>query len=91
MAAAATLAGLENYTTFRLQNELSPFEQLLQELVDNTAVRAFTGFLPERNFSVPRAELLLRTMQSSVSLPMRAPDPNSLYLHCLVCEFMLLQ
>ena len=91
VAAAATLAGLENYTTFRLQNELSPFEQLLQELVDNTAVRAFTGFLPERNFSVPRAELLLRTMQSSVSLPMRAPDPNSLYLHCLVCEFMLLQ
>ena len=41
--AAAELAGLDDYDTMLLRHPLSPTEELLQQLIDSTDIRALTG------------------------------------------------
>ncbi len=85
---AAMLAGLENFETIMLHSRLSPFEQMLQELLDNSRIQALMGSFRASNLLNLQPEFMVHALQKAISLPMRARDPNSLYLHCFGCNAM---
>jgi protease-4 len=83
---AASIAGLSDFETLVIEKQLSPFEQMVQELLENSGVQALVGNLSRTGELQSRAELLLQTLQQAFVMPLRASDPNSLYVHCFVCE-----
>ena len=100
VAAAASLAGLEDYDSVLLQHPLTPTEELLQQLIDSGAIRSLaaplaravaggSGIADSMIDSVPVSpeyKALMVRMQNTMTLPLRLNDPNHIYLHCITCD-----
>jgi protease IV len=90
IAAAAELANLDNYATRRIELQLSPAELLLQQLLNNTGVKAlFTPLMHTLQQRNP-VELLLRGLEQEFRHMINLNDPNALYLQCLECSGLTL-
>jgi len=90
IAAAASLAGLEDYRTQLIEAPLTPGEQLLQNLAGNATLQSW---LPQQPMSLPTAlpatsalGRFYRRLNADLRALVQFNDPKGLYLHCLECQ-----
>lgn len=86
VAAAARLANIENYQTFLLETQLSPFQQLVREVLNNTGIKALLTGMQETLLPGASSELLLlKDMRTRLASLLRYNDPRESYVHCMEC------
>ncbi len=83
IAAAATIAGLDNYDTLLIEKELSARDKFVKDLLGQASV-----YLPEQtNFNKPSPiNVLMKTLQTQVQQLDNMNDPQGIYSLCLACE-----
>jgi len=83
LASAAEIAGLEQYDTLYIRNELSPREQIMRQLMEVSV-----GFIAD-HFQSPElgiARQLTGRITDRVRDLARMNDPHGIYLQCLQCK-----
>lgn len=83
IASAARQAGLETWETRLLQQRLSPFQQLLRDLLDTRTVRSVVQALGGWQRPLLPGSQALQQLNSQTALP--AGDPRGAYVHCFEC------
>jgi protease-4 len=89
VAAAAQLAGLETFEDRVLEAPLSPAEQLLQQLAENTFLGPLLPVVGKLH-KMSAVESLLSGVNRELHSLLRLNDPNALYLQCLECRGLVL-
>jgi protease IV len=89
IASAASLAGLNEYSTQMVEQPLSPGQQLLQDLTNNVLLKIFQT--KQQVFVAPTDILsdFYSTLNNDLQALLQFNDPNALYLHCQECMPML--
>lgn len=85
IAAAAQLAGLDNYHTRRIEETLTPFQQFIR----NMTLQALTPVLEGVRSQLPLSGTLWHSVsrvQQELDSLVSMDDPRGLYLHCLECR-----
>ncbi len=90
VAAAAELAGLENYDERVIEAPLTPAQLFLQQLLDNTLVGPVLRPLVAQFHKVSPVETLLSGLTGELQGLLKLNDPNALYLQCFECAGSLL-
>jgi protease-4 len=85
VAAAAELAGLENYDRRIIEQSLTPAQLFLQQLAENTLVGPTLKSLTASLRGAAPVERLLASLQRELRDLLHLNDPNALYLKCLEC------
>ncbi|MDX1676635.1 signal peptide peptidase SppA [Arsukibacterium sp.] len=84
IAAAADMAGLDNYDVQVITQELSPTEQMLKELFGTAKAK---GWLPQVQAS-PEQQMLQRVskqLRQDFVILNQFNDPNGIYSYCVTC------
>jgi protease IV len=85
ITSAAQRAGLEAYETELLEHGLPPLQQLINDLLSNTAVRmTLATWAQWQTPSLPGSELLLQ-LRNQVQATLPSGDPRGAYVHCFEC------
>lgn len=85
VAAAAELAGMENYDRLIIEQSLTPAQLFLQQLADNTLVGPPLQSLVSGLRDAAQIERLIAGLQRELRDLLHLNDPNALYLKCLEC------
>ena len=85
VAAAASLAGLGDYSKKLIESSLTPAQLFLQQLADNTLVGAPVRALVTHFRNVSPVERLFAGIRRELQGLLHLNDPNGLYLQCLEC------
>lgn len=75
LASAARQAGLEAWETRLLQQRLPPLQQLLSDLINNSAVRSV----------LPAQTRALQEIRAQLQNALPSGDPRGAYVHCYEC------
>jgi protease-4 len=90
VAAAAELAGLEEYERSYIEPSLTPTQLFLQQIANNTLVGPVVRPLVAHFGSASPVEQLLSGLTRELQDLLHLNDPNALYLQCLECAGPLL-
>ncbi len=88
--AAATLAGLTDYEQRLIEAPLSPAQQFLQQIADNTLVGPLIKPLVAHLRQDSPVQQLLAGINRELQVLLHLNDPNALYLQCLECSGLTL-
>ncbi|MBT8450193.1 MAG: signal peptide peptidase SppA [Gammaproteobacteria bacterium] len=85
IAAAATRAGMVNYDTSYIQQQLSPSEQFLKDIFDTQLMSSvISSQAPLTQVPMRSAtDIILYQIQASIQSLRMLDDPNNMYAHCL--------
>lgn len=93
IASAAALAGLDNYETRLIEQQLSPGQQFIQDLTNSVIVRTGINLasLDQQAPLKPGDVLsgLFRTLNTDLNALLNYNDPRGLYLQCQECQPLL--
>jgi protease-4 len=85
IAAAATLIGASTYQIDLREPSMSPFEQFLQEIMQNARVQAAMTSISSLLQPTP-VQRILRQAEAELDWLSRANDPQHVYVQCLECS-----
>lgn len=84
-AAAAELAGVEEYRIDPVRPSLSPRQQVLQGLADRLSLAGLSGLLTTTDSMPVSLRLALLPVQAARDVVAGLSDPRHLYMQCLGC------
>lgn len=85
LAAAANLAGVEEWKVTMLQEPLTPLQLFLRQLAGSDRVKAL---LPKVSMPSSPASELMREIQEQANGLMPYGDPGNAYVHCFQCSLL---
>jgi len=83
--AAASLAGVVDYRVEWEQPLMSPYEQLLKQLMEQSGVQALLQPLTSGLLQTSPVQQVLQNLEKELDWALRANDPQHTYARCLEC------